>query len=91
MFGTSLSAIYEQSADAAVNDVENELIALSIAEKENITVDDAAYDEKIEELYSTYGYESAKEMQKALGKDAVKRIIINNLVIDLINDSATVK
>lgn len=91
MFGTSQSAIYKQAADAAVSDVENELIALSIAEKENITLDDATYKAKLEELYSTYGYESAKEMQKAVGKDAAKRMIINNLVVDLINDSAIEK
>ena len=89
MMGTSAQQIYKQSADAAKSDVVKEMLALSIANAENIVIDDDSYTSRLEEMYSDYGYDSAKAMEKAVGKEAIKRIMIEQDVLQMINDNST--
>lgn len=88
-FGTTKEKIYKQAADNALQQVKQDLVALSIAKVEGITVSDDEYNTYISEHYSKLGYSDEKAMTKAVSHDNIERSAILEKVIDLINDNAS--
>lgn len=88
-FGTTKEKIYKQAADNALQQVKQDLVALSIAKAEGITVSDDEYNTYISEHYSELGYSDEKAMTKAVSHDNIERSAILEKVIDLINDNAS--
>ena len=88
-FGTTKEKVYKQAADNALEQVKQDLVSLSIAKTEGITVTEDAYNGYVSEKYADLGYSDEKAMEKGVGKDSIKRSVILEQVIDLINDNAS--
>lgn len=60
----------------------------AIADKEGIVVTDDKYKEKAKALPDIYGYENLSEMEKDLGKEKIKTILLDREVIDFVIKNA---
>ena len=58
-----------------------------IAEKENITVSDSLYEEKLLEYAMRDGYEDAKQYEEEVGKDNIVRVMKQEQVVQLLMDT----
>lgn len=92
MFGCeSVQEVYDMFG-VTEEDLENEItqnmqklmVIKAIAEAENITVTDEMYSTRLDELVEEYGYVSDEDLESELGKEEIKSMILEELVMDAV-------
>ncbi|MDE6024712.1 MAG: FKBP-type peptidyl-prolyl cis-trans isomerase [Lachnospiraceae bacterium] len=99
MFGcSSVEEVYSMFG-LTDEDIENEVVQLiyrqiviqEISRIENITVTDEEYNKRLQEYADMYGYETATEMEATVEREDLKAVMLEDMVIELILENATVK
>lgn len=71
-------------------DLEMEMILSAIAKKENIELDEEGYQEYVDSVVSSGGYEDADTLMEEYGEDYVKNVYLNNKAMELVSENAVV-
>ena len=87
--GQSAGTLLERYRGAAERQVKAALILEAIAAKEGLTVEDADFDKKYDELAAQYGQDVAA-IKAALDRDVLRPQIIENKAIDFITAKAQI-
>lgn len=91
-FGSSEKTFKKDTEEMVKANVAEKLVALAIIEKENLTISDKEYDEKIQEYVERYeGYNSKEEIEKAVKPEDLKQQMLFEKVQKLVIDSAVEK
>lgn len=78
--------------DCAKDSVKRTMLMSLIIDKENMTLSDKEYKEKLKDLASEYQFESAEEFEKANGKDVIEEYLLSEKLIDyLVSNAKEVK
>ena len=80
----------ERSKDTVKKSLEQELILLEIAKQEEIDADENGYQEYIQKLMNSYGYEAEKDLYDAYSEESLKNAYICNKVLDKLAESTEV-
>lgn len=67
-----------------------ELVLSAIAAKEKIKADDEGFEEYVNGVISSYGYEDRDALMEAYGEDYVKNIYCNNKALELVTENAVI-
>lgn len=98
MFGCkTVEEVYEMFG-LTDEDIENEIIQLvyrqmvieEISKIENIVVTDEEYNKRLQDYAEMYGYETATEMEASVEREDIKSAMLEDMVLDLIYENATV-
>lgn len=94
--GMTVEDFNEQVVKAsAEQNIKAKLVTEAIAEKENISLSDEAYEEHLKKLVESSGEENVEEMKKMLGEEAfeeeLRTTALNNLVLDKITETCIQK
>ena len=66
------------------------MILLEIAKQEEIDADENGYQEYIQKLMNSYGYEAEKDLYDAYSEESLKNAYICNKVLDKLAESTEV-
>lgn len=77
--------------DAAAENTKTELLIHAIAEKENIKIDDKYYDEHLDDIVSSAGFNDASDFEKSYSKSVIKNTMLMDKVLDFVEETVTVK
>ena len=93
MYGMEIEEFFEQifgmSAEEVAKTTATQELAISlIAEKEDLTISDKAYEEGVKDLASQYGYEDTDEFVKAYGNDNIRNALLQEKVGQFLVDNA---
>lgn len=94
--GMTLEDFNEQVIKAsAEQNIKAKLVTEAIAEKENISLSDEAYEEHLKQLTQSSGEENVEAMKKVLGEEAfeeeLRTTALNNLVLDKLTETCIQK
>ncbi len=74
---------FEKRVDEVVKDrVKQNMIAEAIAKKENIKLDDSAYEEQLEVIAQNNGIKDVEELKKMASEEELKEMALGNLVME---------
>lgn len=74
---------FEKRVDEVVKDrVKQNMIAEAIAGKENIRLDDSAYEEQLEVIAKNNGIKDVEELKKMASEEELKEMALGNLVME---------
>ena len=71
----------KQAAEVAEQSVKSKMVTKAIAEKENITLSDEAYEKELKRIVEQYGYESIDALKEQVEEEELKATALNNLVL----------
>lgn len=80
--GMSEEDFDKQAAEAAEQSVKSKMATDAIAEKENITLSDEAYEKELQKIVDTYGYESVDALKEQVDEEELKATALNNIVVE---------
>ncbi len=87
--GSSEETFEEDMLEYAKLAVAEKLVAIAIAEEENITVSNDEYDAKIDEYLETYdAYETKEDIEAVIDPDNLRDQLLMEEVMQFVNDSA---
>ncbi len=86
----SAEALEDAMGEYAYEVEKNIMIIDEIAKLENITVEDAYYDEQVAAMAEYYGYTDVASFEEAYGKDAIEDAMLSELVMQFIIDNAVI-
>lgn len=86
--GTSVEELQKELESAAQNVVAQNLIIHAIAEKENLQVDDAYYQEQRDPFATEYGFDSADEMESLYDSNEIRTAMEQERVLDFLVENA---
>ncbi|MDD6202595.1 MAG: trigger factor [Lachnospiraceae bacterium] len=89
-YGMDETQYNEQIETSAKESVNQALICMMIAQKENLTVDDQELDKAIEENYASFGYTSAEEYKENGTPEDYRNYLMTVKVLDFLVENATV-
>lgn len=85
------AALREALKDAAAENTKTELVVHAIADKEKITIDDKYYDEHVEDVASSAGFNTKEEFEKAYSRSVIENTMLMDKVLDFVEETVTVK
>lgn len=85
--GGTVEEFEKQVDNAAKSSVKQQMATEAIAEKENIKLTDEKFEEELEKLAKSYGYESAKALKETAEEEDLKDVALSNLVRDFLVDN----
>lgn len=85
---TTVQDFYDYCREYARTIVEERTIYQAIIQKENITVDDETYNEKVSQYMEESGYDNQADFEAMVGKDKIIEMIENDMVSELLINSA---
>lgn len=86
----SAEALEDAMGEYAYEVEKNAMIIDEIAKLENITVEDAYYDEQAAAMAEYYGYTDVASFEEAYGKDVIEDAMLSELVMQFIIDNAVI-
>ena len=90
-YGTSEETFNEDMLETVKSMIGEKLVALAIADAENIELTDEVYNKKIDEFVTNYGYENADKLKEAVPEDEIKQQIYIELGKQFVIDNAVTK
>ena len=93
MYGMEIDDFFKQmfgmsSKEVAKTTATQEMAINLIAEKEELTISDKAYEEGVKELASQYGYEDTEEFVKAYSEEGIRKALLQEKVGKFLVDNA---
>ena len=93
---TDVASFEKQAEEAAQQSIKQKYVAEAIADKEKLTPTDEEYEEHIQELAESYGFEDVEALKQAASEDDLKDMVLQQIVqewladncIQVVNDSA---
>ena len=86
----SLAALEEFAEASSYEVVKNNLVLAKIAEIENLSISEEAYQERVLQYAMAYGYETAEEFLTANDQDSVDKSILSEYVMDYMVSQANI-
>ncbi len=78
---------FEKQIETSVKDVvKEEMVVEAIAAKQNIKLDDKAYEKEVEKMAQDYGYPDVKTLKEAADEDELREEALKNLVKEWLAD-----
>lgn len=93
MFGVDVSEMEmdeEETKSSIESMVKEQMVSVTIAEKEKLKVSDEEYTQYLEDNYEIYGYDSAAAYEEAYTKDAIMKEILLLKVQDFLVENANI-
>lgn len=81
----------KQAAEAAEQNVKSKMATEAIAEKENISLSDEAYEAELQRIVEMYGYESVDALKEQVDEEELKATALNNLVLEELSEKCIQK
>lgn len=78
--GYSVEEFEKQVEDAAKESVKQTMVTNTLAEKEKIKLSDSKYQEQLEKIAESYGYENVDDLKEAAEEEDLKEMALNNMV-----------
>ncbi|MFA9463646.1 MAG: trigger factor [Velocimicrobium sp.] len=90
-YGTTQDTFNDDMLDTAKNIVAEKMVALAIANTENVKITDDLYNAKLDEYVSSYGYDDVDALKAAVSEDEINQQIYIELGKQVVIDNAVTK